>query len=122
MKLTKHIYTIDEIMDKVNPILTRYDIQKVYVFGSYARGEATYSSDIDFYLEKYQYHKRLNIANLFADFEECFLKHVDIITDKDIEHNDCYYVRELYKNIVSEGVLVYEKKQQSSAVQNIELL
>lgn len=109
MKLTEHIYTIDEIKDKLNPILSRYDIQKVYVFGSYARGEATYRSDIDFYLEEYKYHKRLNIANLFADFEECFLKHVDIITDKDIEHNDSHDVRELYKNIVSERVLVYEK-------------
>ena len=116
MRLTKHIYTIDEIIDKINPILASYDIQKVYVFGSYARGEATYKSDIDFYVEKYKYHKRLNIANLFVDLEDCFLKHVDIITDKDIEYNDSKEVRALYSNIIREGVLVYERKQYSSAV------
>src|SRR5699024_6833290 len=39
--------TIEEIKNKVVPIAKRYDIPILYLFGSYARGEATEQSDID---------------------------------------------------------------------------
>ncbi len=45
------VYTTNEIADKVRPIAEAYGIDKVYLFGSYARGEATENSDIDFYVE-----------------------------------------------------------------------
>lgn len=45
------VYTTAEIADKVRPIAKAYGIDKVYLFGSYARGEATEESDIDFYVE-----------------------------------------------------------------------
>ena len=41
------IYTIDEIREKVKPIAEKYGIEKVWLFGSYARGEATEESDVD---------------------------------------------------------------------------
>lgn len=45
------VYTTAEIADKVRPIAKAYGIDKIYLFGSYARGEATEESDIDFYVE-----------------------------------------------------------------------
>jgi predicted nucleotidyltransferase len=41
------IYTINEIQKIVEPIAKRHGVSKVYLFGSYARGNATESSDID---------------------------------------------------------------------------
>ena len=41
------IYTIDEIAGKVRPIAEAYCIDKIYLFGSYARGEANKDSNID---------------------------------------------------------------------------
>ena len=38
---------IDEIREKVTPIAKKYDIKEVYLFGSYARGEADENSDVD---------------------------------------------------------------------------
>ena len=37
-------YTIDEISQRVMPVAKRYGLSAVYLFGSYARGEATSKS------------------------------------------------------------------------------
>lgn len=41
------VYKIEEIAERVRPIAERYGVGKIYLFGSYARGEATEESDID---------------------------------------------------------------------------
>ena len=40
-------YSIDEISRRVAPVAKSYGLPAVYLFGSYARGEATPESDID---------------------------------------------------------------------------
>ena len=40
-------YTIDEIRRRVTPIAEKSKLRAVYLFGSYARGEAKEESDID---------------------------------------------------------------------------
>ena len=45
------VYTIDQIKDKIYPVAEKYDLSKVYLFGSYARGEADEKSDVDIALE-----------------------------------------------------------------------
>ncbi|MDR1050081.1 MAG: nucleotidyltransferase domain-containing protein, partial [Deltaproteobacteria bacterium] len=42
------VYSISEIIKIVSPIAKTHGVEKVWVFGSYARGEATSESDIDF--------------------------------------------------------------------------
>ena len=46
------IYTIEEIKEKTIPIAKKYGIDSMSLFGSYARGEATENSDVDFYIDK----------------------------------------------------------------------
>lgn len=41
------IYALNEIQAIANPILQQYGVSSAYLFGSYARGEATGQSDID---------------------------------------------------------------------------
>ena len=40
-------YTIDEIKKRITPVAQKYGLSAVYLFGSYARGEANENSDID---------------------------------------------------------------------------
>lgn len=40
-------YTINEIMNKANPIAKAYGIGRMSLFGSYVRGEAKDESDAD---------------------------------------------------------------------------
>ena len=43
----ENIYTFEEIKAITKPIFEKYQIKKAYLFGSYARGEATTESDIE---------------------------------------------------------------------------
>ena len=45
------IYTIDEISRRIQPVASAYGLRAVYLFGSYARGEATENSDIDLLID-----------------------------------------------------------------------
>ena len=45
------IYTIEEIRRRITPVAVRYRLKAVYLFGSYARGEATDESDIDLLID-----------------------------------------------------------------------
>jgi len=35
------VYTIDQIKEKIVPIAKQYDLSKIYLFGSYARGKGS---------------------------------------------------------------------------------
>lgn len=45
------IYTAEEIRRRITPVAVRYRLKAVYLFGSYARGEATDESDIDLLID-----------------------------------------------------------------------
>jgi predicted nucleotidyltransferase len=42
------LYTIEEIQQLLKPLIKKYEIKNMYLFGSYARGEADENSDLDF--------------------------------------------------------------------------
>ena len=46
------IYTIEEIRNKVVPYCKDYGLKRLCLFGSYAKGEATDTSDLDFIMDK----------------------------------------------------------------------
>lgn len=48
LEMNNHIFTIGDIEDLVKPIAEKYKVKEIYLFGSYARGEADESSDLDF--------------------------------------------------------------------------
>lgn len=45
--MSEHVYSQSEIKDIVLPLLQKYRAERAILFGSYARNEATASSDID---------------------------------------------------------------------------
>ena len=56
------IYTLDEIARRIRPVAEKYCLKAVYVFGSYARGEARADSDIDLLVDT----NGANLKTLFA--------------------------------------------------------
>ena len=50
--MTSKIYSIDEIKAMVAPIAEQYGVARIFLFGSYARGEAKPDSDLDFRVDK----------------------------------------------------------------------
>ena len=46
--MAEDVLTLDDIRQAVKPFAEKYKISEVYLFGSYARGEADSKSDVDF--------------------------------------------------------------------------
>jgi len=73
-------YTIAEIKNKITNTARRYGVQKVYLFGSYARGEAGNKSDIDICIEKGKLRTLFELSGFCQDLEETLGNKVDIVT------------------------------------------
>ena len=106
-------YTISEIAERVKPVAEQYDIEKVTLFGSYARGEATEESDIDLMISYKKILGAFALSGIFSDFKEALSKSVDIISEKAVTS---YYAtdlgKKLYSNIKNEGILIYDRNNQ----------
>ena len=60
-------------------LLKKYNLEKIGVFGSFARGEK--ANDIDFYIDLDNYNIK-NLINLKRDLEKITEKEVDIMLKK----------------------------------------
>jgi len=78
---------LQEIAKKVSPILNKYAIQKVWVFGSYARGDADLASDIDIIvcLEGSTVNGLLKFARLNRELEIALGMPVDLLSDRQVQ-------------------------------------
>ena len=78
--MTDIVYTLEEIKQIAQPIAQRYRIAALYLFGSYARNEATPQSDIDFRVDRGDLVDLLELGGLFCDLKDAFQKRVDVVT------------------------------------------
>ena len=60
-------YTLDEIREIVSKLAAQYGAKRVYLFGSFARGDMTDSSDIDLRIDKGSI-KGFQLAGLLLDW------------------------------------------------------
>ena len=83
------IYTLEEIRSRTLPIIQKYHIPAMYLFGSYARGQATEDSDLDFLVDTTgtSLTSLLRLGALYCDLENAFEKRVDLITVRSIMQN-----------------------------------
>ncbi len=92
------ILTIKEIKNKIKPIIEEYDIKDVYLFGSYARGEAHVNSDIDIYCSPGQLKTLFDEITLINKLEIVLHKKVDLITfDTEL---DVFFKEQLEKDMI----------------------
>ncbi|MBI3335590.1 MAG: nucleotidyltransferase family protein [Candidatus Portnoybacteria bacterium] len=71
--------TIDEIKQKITPILKQHGITRAAVFGSVARGEAGEKSDIDILVEIPHAHGLFEFIGIKNELEDALEKKVDLI-------------------------------------------
>ena len=94
------VYTIDDLRRIIAPIAEQYGLRAVYVFGSYARGEANADSDIDLLVDL----TGTNIRSLFA-----LGKSIDLIPVSSLEQTSKSASDELFRNTVqTERVRIYD--------------
>ncbi len=79
MVVTNNI-SIEEVKNKILPLLKEYGVMRAALFGSLVRGEETNESDIDILVELPEKASLLDLAGLKIDLEELLKKEVDVIT------------------------------------------
>ena len=85
------IYTLEKIRAIVKPIADKYNVQSIYLFGSYARGEANENSDLDFLVFRGDNFKLTNIFALAEDLRTAFQRQVDVFEINEINTNSDFY-------------------------------
>lgn len=79
------VYSFEEIAERVRPVAEKYGLKSVYLFGSYARGDADDDSDVDLLVDDGEVHGLFWFGGLYEDFCEALEKEVDMVTMRAFE-------------------------------------
>lgn len=85
------VLTITDIQRIIKPLAEKYHISEVYIFGSYARNEATIDSDIDFLIFG---GKDFKLTSVFAFAEELRMiiqKEIDVFEINEVNKDSLFY-------------------------------
>lgn len=93
-------HTVEEIRNIVASLGRQYGAERIYLFGSCARGEMGENSDIDLRIDKGEI-RGLALAGLWVDLEDALGLPVDLITTDSLDSSFLEAIQE-------EEVLLYE--------------
>ena len=89
---------LDEIVEKMND----KRIKSISLIGSYAKGSATSTSDVDLFVDVDNGYSLFDLADLQIELEKVLGKKVDLITKSDDEN--------FMNNIQREKIQLYERR------------
>jgi predicted nucleotidyltransferase len=81
------VYTIEQLKERIAPVAIKYGLPAVYLFGSYAKGEAAENSDVDILVDKTGTALRglFAMGGLYNDLAEAVGKPIDLVTTSALE-------------------------------------
>lgn len=92
--------TIDEIGEKVRPILSAYGVTQAGVFGSVARGTDRADSDLDLLIELKEPIGVFRLVALKQELEECLGRPVDVVVREALNRRVAPFVEKDLKPLV----------------------
>lgn len=98
--MTDKIYTAQQIKSILQPIFTDYNVKKAILFGSYTKGMANSSSDVDILVDSGL--KGLSFFGLLEDITSSLDKNVDLIDVSQVKQNS-----QVECEIMNSGVMIY---------------
>ena len=99
------VYSIRQIKNICKEVLSNYpEVECAFLFGSYARGEATQKSDIDLIVVCPP--SGFHFFGIAVALEERFHKEVDLHTHRQLTGNDVFA-----SEILKEGIRIYKKSK-----------
>jgi predicted nucleotidyltransferase len=100
--MPKRVYSIPEIQRLVKPVAERYGVERVCLFGSYARGEATPKSDIDLRIDSGAISDYFALAGFHRELQKDISTSVDVLTTGSLS-------TDFLRRIQGEEVVLYER-------------
>ena len=102
------VKTKETVVPLILPCIAKYPVVRVVLFGSFARGTNSESSDLDLMFEldvNENYPSLSYIYELLDEIEGLIKIKVDYVTNEGLRSSPCGKLTETIKN---EGVLIYE--------------
>ena len=96
------LHTILEIKNKLIPVAKAYGIRRMSLFGSYARGTANESSDVDLCIDRGRLRGLIQYFSFIHQAESLLNCHVDVVTTGIQDKN-------FLAGIAKDGILLYEE-------------
>lgn len=105
------IYSVDDLAQKIAQVAKKYNIPAVYIFGSYARGEATDESDVDVLIQvQGSIIKGWLLGGVYEDLRLSLGKDLDLVTMEALEHESTVQQTPWFvENVRSEMMKIYEQ-------------
>ena len=94
--------SIDDIKRIITPIAKAHGVERLYLFGSRAKGADTDSSDYDFVISKGDIKGFIAYMSFINALEDALGDHVDVITDTSDD-------TEFLELIKKDEILLYER-------------
>lgn len=89
--MSEGILTLNDIKRIVKPLVLKYHISEVYIFGSYARNEATSASDIDFLVFGGSDFKPTSIFAFAEELRMLINKEIDVFEINEVNKGSAFY-------------------------------
>lgn len=94
------ILELEDIVRKCSKVFERYEVSFCYLFGSYAKGKATQTSDVDLLISANV--KGLKFYGLVEEIRTALHKKVDVLDMNQLKENI-----ELTEEIFKDGIKIY---------------
>lgn len=100
-----HIYSIEEIRDLLRPVFQSAPVYRAVLFGSYAVGRASPSSDVDIVIDSHGELVNLAFFGVLEDLVQRLDKPVDLIEASEIRPGS-----PIQAALSTTGVVLYERQ------------
>lgn len=89
--MNNNVFALTDIANLIKPIVRKYGVKEIYLFGSYARGDADEDSDLDFLVFGGENFKLTMIFALAEELRETLKKNVDVFEINEINKDSDFY-------------------------------
>lgn len=103
-------FSLERIKKLITPVAEKHRLRSVYVFGSYARNEATENSDIDILIDREgsEIHGIFGMNALLNELQDALGKDIDLVTLQSLKQTSTVSKNaEFIENVMRERVKIY---------------
>ena len=92
--------SVEEMRSLVKPVAEKYGIDKIYLFGSVARGDHDENSDYDFCIESTKMRSLLELSGFYRELKKAIGFEIDIVEKEALKG-------EFLDAVMNEGIEIY---------------
>ena len=100
----KRIYTPNEIQERLRPVFDAVPIERAVLFGSYAKGSQTQTSDVDILIDSKGQIRGIDFFGVLEDITQVLSVPVDLIEASQLINGS-----RTQREIAETGIVIYER-------------